>query len=266
MEQILISIVLGVIQGVTEFLPVSSDGHLELAKHLFGFEAGLLFTVLLHVGTLIAVLIVFRKKIFILLAALWRFVTRKQKDGDRLLMRLWLLLIIATAATVPVALLAGKANDYVNANPKLIGVCFLVTAAALILTAFLKGARDYDRIHPLKGLIIGAAQGLAVFSGVSRSGLTISSSMACGMKRENAGEYSFLLAIPAILGALVFELKDAPSLLVEVSLPALIAGILAAFGTGLLAIIILLKLIKTGKLWVFSLYLVPLGIVTMILL
>lgn len=264
-KEIGISIILGIVQGLTEFLPISSSGHLELGKHLFGFQADLLFTVLLHLGTLMAVFIAFRRKIGTMFAALWRLVTRKKKDGDRLLLRLWLMLVIGTAATIPIALLIGKLNFYVNAHPKLIGICFLLTAGVLILTVFFRSKRDLDQVHPLKALFIGAAQGVAVLSGVSRSGLTIATSLAAGIKREHAGEFAFLLSIPAILGALVLELKDASSLILEVSLPAVIVGIVAAFVTGLGAIFILLKLIKSGKLWAFSFYLVPVGILTLIL-
>jgi undecaprenyl-diphosphatase len=264
LKTILESVLLGVVQGLTEFLPISSDGHIELAKHLLGFQADLFFTILLHLGTLAAVFIAFRGKIAALLAALFRIVGRKQKEGDALLGRLWLLLLVSTAATVPVAVVFGKLNDVVNANPKLIGVCFLVTALALVLTVFFKPRRGYDRLGFPSALVIGALQGTAVLSGVSRSALTVSAGLGAGLDRESAAEYSFLLAIPAIIGAFVFDLRDAAQTIAEVSLPGVVAGVAAAFGAGLLAIFLLLKIIKAGRLWLFALYLVPLGVLTIV--
>jgi undecaprenyl-diphosphatase len=263
-KSIIDSVILGVIQGMTEFLPVSSSGHLELGKHLLGFEAPLLFTVLLHLGTLGAVFVAFRKKIGALLAALWRIVTRRRKEGDDALGRLWVLLLISTAATVPLVFVFSHLNDYVNAHPKLIGVCFLVTAVVLVLTIFFKAVPGRERPGIGGALAIGALQGVAVLSGVSRSGMTVSAGLAAGLDRERAAQYSFLLAIPAILGGFLWELKDAPRTLESVSVPGLAAGLVAAFLTGLAAIVLLVKLIKIGKLWLFAIYLVPLGVLTII--
>ncbi len=264
LKTILESVVLGVVQGLTEFLPISSDGHLELAKHLLGFQANLFFTILLHLGTLAAVILFFKAKIGALFAALFRIIGRKRKEGDALLGRLWLLLLVSTAATVPVAIVFGKINDVVNANPKLIGVCFLVTALALVLTVFFKPWRGYDRLGFPSALVIGALQGTAVLSGVSRSALSISAGLGAGLDRESAAEYSFLLAIPAIVGAFVFDLRDAAQTISEVSIAGVAAGVAAAFATGMLAIFLLMKVVKAGRLWLFALYLVPLGVLTII--
>ncbi len=255
---------LGFIQGLTEFLPVSSSGHLELVKHLLGYEAPLLFTILLHMGTLAAVFVAFRKKIGALLAALWRIITRRRQEGDDALGRLWLMLLISTAATVPLVFVFSKINDYVNVHPKLIGVCFLVTAAVLVATLLFKAVSGRERPSVGHALAIGALQGVAVLSGVSRSGLTVSAGLAAGLDRAHAAEYSFLLAIPAILGGFLWELKDAPRTLETVSVTGLAAGLIAAFLTGLAAIFLLVKLIKTGKLWLFAVYLAPLGVLTII--
>jgi undecaprenyl-diphosphatase len=255
---------LGLIQGLTEFLPVSSSGHLELAKHILGYEAPLLFTVLLHLGTLGAVFLAFRRKIGALLAALFRIIFRRKKEGDDELGRLWVLLLVSTAATVPLVIVFSMLNDYVNAHPKLIGVCFLITAAVLVATIFFKAVSGRDRPGIGGAVAIGALQGVAVLSGVSRSGMTVGAGLAAGLDRAKAAEYSFLLAIPAILGGFLWELKDAPRTLESVSVGGLIAGVVTAFLTGLAAILLLVKLIKIGKFWLFALYLAPLGVLTII--
>jgi undecaprenyl-diphosphatase len=258
------SILVGIVQGLTEFLPISSSGHIELAKRILGFEANLFFTVLLHVATLAAVVIAFHRRIGALFAALFRIIGRRQKEGDAVLGRLWLLLIVSTAVTVPVALVFGKVDEIVLAHPKLIGACFLFTAAVLVASAFFKASRGYDRLGFPAGAVIGAIQGVAVLTGVSRSGLTVSAGLASGLERGLAAEYSFLLAIPAILGAFLLDLKDAARTVAQVSWPGLAAAFAAAFGTGLLSIFLLMKLVKAGRLWLFAVYLVPVGVLTII--
>ena len=150
------------------------------------------------------------------------------------------------------------------AEPKLIGIAFLVTGALLVFTAFFKERKNYGKMNLLDSIVIGAAQGVGVLPGISRSGATIGAALGMGLDRAAAAEYSFLLSIPAILGAFLFDLKDASSLGVEISVPALIAGMVTAFLTGLLAIYFLLKLIKSGKFYLFSFYLVPLGVAVLL--
>lgn len=255
---------LGLVQGLTEFLPISSSGHLELGKLIFNFEADLFFTVLLHGGTLLAVFIAFRKQIWQLLKALGRLLTSRRQEGDEQWTRIWLMLFLGSLATIPPALLVHRLLDLFSSHPKVLGINFIITALILITAGFLKPQKDYMSFHPLKALGIGLAQGIAALPAISRSGLTIASSLALGLKREQAGEFSFLLAIPAILGSLLFELTDLPSLTLQISPLALITGIVAAFVSGFIAIVFLLKLIKSGSLWVFSLYLIPLGVIVLI--
>jgi len=255
---------LGLLQGLTEFLPISSSGHIELGKLLFNFEADLFFTVLLHAGTLLAVLLAFRHQIWQLLQALTRLVRGRRKEGDPVLARIWLLLLLGSIGTIPTALLMYKISDFFNDHPKALGINFIITALILIATSFVKSKKDYQSFQPIRALVIGLAQGVATLPAISRSGLTIASGLALGLKREEAGEFSFLLAIPAIGGALGFEFKDLPGLSLKLSPLSVITGFLAAFGSGLLAIIFLLKLIKSGRLWIFSLYLIPLGLAVII--
>jgi undecaprenyl-diphosphatase len=262
------SILLGIIQGITEFLPVSSSGHLAVASVIFGvrLEASVLYTVLLHVATLCAVVLVFRKRIGAIIVSLWRGVQRKAATEDKANLRLLLILILATAATVIIALVLYPVMKQVEATPKVISVLFVVTGIILLATCFFKEKTGYGKITYWQGLVTGVAQGIGVFPGISRSGITISTALAAGVERGFAGEVSFLLSIPAILGALVFELKDAGTLMVKVPLHIVGVGFLAAFVTGILSLVVLLKIIKSGKLFVFSFYLIPLGIVTFFLI
>jgi undecaprenyl-diphosphatase len=256
---------LGALQGVTEFLPVSSSGHLVISRTVLGLtEIPLLFDVLLHVSTLCVVLIVFRKKIGALLASLGRFIVRKSGDEDRTNLRIILVIIVAT---IPTALMGlGISFLDMETHPRVVSVLFIVTGAILVGAHFTKGEKGYVDIGVREGVLTGIAQGLGVFAGISRSGITISGALFAGIRRENAGEYSFLIAIPAIVGAFVFELKDAGELLATVSPGSLSVGVVSSFVVGLVSLLFLLRLVRQGKLFVFSFYLVPLGILSLILL
>ena len=261
------SVLLGIIQGLTEFLPVSSSGHLVFGELLLGIQktGSTLFIVLLHVATLFAVMIVFRKRLFDIVGSLLRFITRRSKPEDKENLRLFLILIVATAATVVIALLLYQVVKYVTGEPRIISLFFIGTGLILLATIFFKGKTEYKNLTFWHGLITGIAQGFGIFPGISRSGITISASLASGMKREQAGEYSFLLAIPAILGALVFEIKDADRLVENIPLHVMALGFLASFIVGILSLVVLLKIIKRGRLYIFSIYLIPLGIITFFL-
>ncbi len=261
------SIILGIIQGLTEFLPVSSSGHLALADVILGIHLAdsTLFNIFLHVATLCAVFIVFRKRIGAILISLWRFVTGKSGPEDRINQRLFAILAAATAATVVIALLLYKTVEYVTAAPRIISLLFIATGLILLSTLFFRGKTGYRELTFWQGLATGIAQGIGVFPGISRSGITISTALATGVERGHAGEFSFLLSIPAILGALVFEIKDAGSLIMDVPLHIIGLGFIAAFVVGIISLVVLLKLIQSGKLFVFSFYLIPLGIVTFFL-
>jgi undecaprenyl-diphosphatase len=256
---------LGALQGITEFLPVSSSGHLVVMRHFMGLvEIPILFDVLLHLSTLIVVLIVFRKPLISLLLSLGRFIARKNGEQDRENLKLVLIIVIATVPTVLLGL--GISVLEMETHPKMISALFMVTGAILIIAHFARGEKDYGKIGAKEGILTGIAQGLGVFPGISRSGITISASLLVGLKREKAGEYSFLIAIPAIIGAFVFELKDMNELMVSVNPVALITGILSSFIVGLVSLLFLLRLVRKGKLYFFSFYLIPLGIIGIILL
>ncbi|RPJ08902.1 MAG: undecaprenyl-diphosphate phosphatase [Spirochaetaceae bacterium] len=267
LNEIIQSLILGLIQGVTEFLPISSSGHLEVAKHLLGFtEANNFFTILLHGATLIAVFITFRRRIGGIIISLFRFVTGRKTEEDHVNLRLFLLVVVATAGTVALAYPMSMVSDIAVANPKLIGAFFIITAILLFISRFFKGTLDYRQFGFIRAFIVGIAQGLGIPPGISRSGITISAALGTGLDRERAGEFSFLLAIPAITGAIVFDLKDATALFDNVHPLSVVIGMAAAFVTGLVSIYFLLRLIKKSRLYFFSFYLLPAGILTIIFL
>jgi undecaprenyl-diphosphatase len=262
------SILFGCLQGISEFLPVSSSGHLVLLKHLFGLEdIPRLFDVLLHVATLFVVLVVFWREIGRLLAALGRFFLRRREAGDEAKLRLILAVITATLCTGIFGILLKDIGF--ESRPKIVAAFLLVTALILLAGRVLekRRSREPSRCPGIReGLITGIAQGIGVLPGISRSGITISAALCAGVGRGEAGEFSFLISIPAILGALVLSLKDSGSLVQSVPPPALAAGIASALLTGYIALRLLLRLIRGGRLYLFALYLIPAGILGLVFL
>ncbi|HCO48861.1 MAG TPA: undecaprenyl-diphosphatase [Spirochaetaceae bacterium] len=278
------ALLLGLIQGIAEFLPISSSGHLELFKNILGLtEVPLLFDVILHVATLFAVVAVLWKRIEAIFLALWRFLfgkkvpnvkgltkTQKKKDEEsRQNLAFVLPIIIATAVTGLIGILIEKVlleNFPGLRGTKLVAVNMLITAAILGLTAIIKpGERGPARIGKGRAAFIGLAQGIGVFSGISRSGITISAGLFAGLNRETAGEFSFLLSIPAILGAFVLTIKDAGSMMATVSYSQLALAFVAALVSGIASLKILIKIIKSGKIYWFAPYLVLIGILGLLL-
>lgn len=244
------AIILGLTQGLCEFLPVSSSGHLVLLQKIFGIEEGaMFFTVMLHVATLFAVVWVFRK-------TLWQMLKNPFSKYP-------LFIILATVPTVIITLLLGDlVEDSYSGN--LLGWGFLITALILSATgAFAHRRRKKLGLSEMgipQALAVGVAQGLALLPGISRSGMTIAGGLTVGLDRNFAAEFSFLMSIPAILGATVLQVKDvvvAGSLQIDV-LPVIV-GMAAAFVSGLFAIKWMLAIVKKGKLSWFALYTAALG-------
>lgn len=253
---VLQALLLGLLQGAAEFLPISSSGHLYLAEHFLGLqELPLLFDVWLHVATLLAVCLVFRAKIARLFGVLCRLIMRKQRPEDRFDAAMLGALLVATAITAAI----GFTVKDIDIGPQGISLGFLCTAALLLSARFLVKPRAKPLPWPLSGAITGLMQGIAVFPGISRSGSTISAAQFAGFSREEAGEYSFILAIPAILGGLLLSLKDAPTLASQTGAGMLALAFFAAFVSGLAALLFLLKTIKKGRLHLFAFYLIPAG-------
>lgn len=255
------SVALGILQGISEFIPISSSGHLVVARVVMGLELAdipLLYDVVLHIATLIVVIVFFRERILRMVGALARWVARRSTADDAVDLRLAWLVFLGTLVTVAVGLSIRRLD--LHLYPRVVAGAFLVTAILLVLAHFTRGHIDYDGLTLRHGVVVGFVQGLAVVPGISRSGSTIWAALASGISRERAGEYSFLLSIPAILGALVLELRHLGDLGAAVSPVVMAAGFVASLVFGFLSLSLLVMLIRGGKLWVFSIYLVPLGI------
>lgn len=259
------AMVLGAVQGATEFLPVSSSGHLVVGRELFGLaEIPVLFDVLLHVATLVAVIGVFHRRLWAFIVAIAHAIARRATATDRVYLRLIPLIIVTTVVTGVLGV--GMDALFEIRAPRTTAFLFLVTAAILVATSRLHGSRGLDGIRWIDAVVLGVGQGMGVLPGISRSGITISTGLALGLDRATAGEFSFILSIPAILGALVLTLGDASSLGSQVGVSAIVAGCLAATAVGVVSLLLLLRVVRSGRLGYFAIYLVPLGIVGLIVL
>ena len=245
---------LGLVQGLCEFLPVSSSGHLVLLQNIFGIEEGALFLdTMLHLATLFAVVWVFRK-------TLWQMLRRPFSKYP-------MYIVLATVPTVIIALLFQDTVEN-SFSGEFLGFGFLVTALVLSLTEWLSGRphknRGLGEMGPGQALFIGCAQGVALFPGISRSGMTIAGGLSMGLERGFAAEFAFLMSIPAILGATVLQVKDAvtaKSLSIEVF--PVIVGMVVAFFAGLFAIKWMLSIVRKGKLRYFAVYTAVLGLLVL---
>ncbi len=255
-------VALGVFQGVAEFLPISSSGHLLVLRNLL--ELGnipVLFDVLLHLATLFAILLVFRKKIAAIVISTGRFTIGKSDESDNKNLLMLPAVIIGTIFTAAIGLVIEPME--VESKPKLTFLFFIVTGFILLFLRFYKG-KGLSKGLIFSGLIAGIAQGFGILPGISRSGITITAARLSGMTREDAGELSFLIAIPAILGAVILDLGDSENLLSQVSPFVLTSSFLVSFFVGIVSLVWLLKLLKGGKLYYFSYYLIPLGIIGLV--
>jgi undecaprenyl-diphosphatase len=257
MDTVAQALVMGIVQGLTEFLPVSSSGHLIIVPFLFGwhdpFIDSLAFSVMLHIGTLLALLIYFWADWLRLvpagLAALRDRALRN--DPDRRLA--WLLL----AATVPAAIVGFLFNDVIESNVREVGLVALtlVVGGGILWLADRRGSRAKgvaDVSFPV-AFGIGVAQAIALVPGISRSGISISAARFAGLDRESAARFSFLMATPVTAGAAVFELRKLVTgeAGVAVSVEPLVVGMVAAFLSGMLAIGVLLRYVRTRSMNVF---------------
>jgi len=249
---------LGVLQGLTEFLPVSSSGHVSMGAFLWGVpDMPLSMVIVVHAGTLLATLLVVGRDVGQLTVRTAQGITKPAEylktDEGRIVAGV-------VVATIPTAIIGLSIKDLVEhwaRSPTFIACCFLVTAVVLWTTRR-SGGGDKTSLTLLAYTLIGLAQGIAVLPGISRSGMTIAAAMALGMKPGEAFRFSFLLSLPAVLGAVVLELRD-PTVLASLGSAALIAGTVAAvIGWGCL--LLLRRLVDGGRLYLFSFYLVPVGL------
>jgi len=265
------AIVLGVVQGLTEFLPVSSSGHLVLFSKLFSIqESSLVFEVMVHVGTLMAVLVVFRKEVTLLIESFFKLLRNpraakklvKEDPGSRLL----LAIIIGTLPAVVVALVLKDQIEQLFSSSLFVGFMLLVTGTILYVTDRHKvTAKGLERLSINDALVIGCSQAIAILPGISRSGTTIAVGLFRGLDRESAARFSFLLSIPAILGALVVSVDDLLAGSSVMDFGILAAGFVAAALTGYLAIHFLLDLARKGRLVWFAYYTWVVGALVIVL-
>jgi undecaprenyl-diphosphatase len=271
------SLVLGVVQGITEFLPVSSDGHLLLTQNLFAWLTGvaktgkenLFFDVILHLGTTAAILVHYRREIAECLRGLSAANDEPAAFRRSEIVRVGLLAAVATSPLIPLALFFKKMIEKTFEGFTFVGFGFLITAAVLVVTAWLKrrdGAKGPAEMTWLDALLIGVAQMFAPLPGVSRSGLTIATALALGLSRTWAVGFSLLIAVPAILGAAVWEMRhvELNSLSAD-RMSQAVAGTILAGVVGYFAITWLTRIVRSGRIWYFAVYLVVLGIVVLTL-
>lgn len=257
------ALLLGILQGATEFLPVSSSGHLVIFPHLLGWpEPGLAFDTLLHLGTLAAVVFYFRRELWQLAVAVWDSLRRRKLDTAEARLA-WFLVL----ATIPGALLGFLFEDQVEqlfGMPRTVAIFLLVTAALLALSELLsRRSRGLETLTWRDALIIGLAQAAAILPGLSRSGATIAAGLLLGYRREESTRFSFLLAIPIVLGGGLYQLlKLALAGFSGVGGLALV-GMLAAALVGYAAVSGLLALVRRHALWPFVAYCALLGVLVL---
>lgn len=245
------AVFLGFLQGLTEFLPVSSSGHLAIAQHfLHGFaQPGVLFDVLLHFATAGAVMVYFRRDCFLLATSPF------SKDPEAWLhRRLLKLLVIGSIPTAIIGLLFKDFFIGLFHNLTVVSIMLLVTGGLLFLSERLRrGHRTESKLSVWDALLVGTAQGGAIIPGISRSGATISVLLLKGVDGETAARFSFLLALPAILGAGIVSTGDLSEVTVT-ALPIYLTGMLVSFATGLLSIHWLLAVVRRRRLYAFGFY------------
>ncbi len=263
------AIIIGIIQGLTEFLPVSSSGHIVIAQYLFNVkESGVAFEVFVHFGSLFAVFYVFHKDILGLTAGLFSLPSRLMgsKGGEKsnIFQHLLLMLICSTITTAVIVIPFKGFFKSFYSRPVLIGLMLIVTGIILMVASKLKiGSKNIDRIRVFDSILVGACQGIAVIPGISRSGATVAGSLLRGMGKDTAFRFSFLLSIPAILGAVILEMRNVISAGInpELIIPY-IAGALSAALSGIFALKLFRKMLEKDKLIFFSVYCILAGIIS----
>lgn len=252
------AIILGLIQGLTEFLPVSSSGHLEIAKAIFGDnsvpEESLLFTVMVHFATALSTIIIFKKEIAEILSGLFQFKWNEQTVFS-------LKIIASMIPAVVVGLLFEEQLEALfSGNLLLVGLMLLVTATLLL---FADKAKNTDKDVSFKNaMVIGVSQAIAMLPGISRSGATISTSVLLGIDRTKSARFSFLMVVPLIFGKVAKDLLGGDLTMSSSQTIPLIAGFITAFVSGLLACKWMIALVKKSKLSYFSVYCIVVGVIS----
>ena len=260
---VLQALILGVIQGLTEWLPVSSSGHLVIAQDLLGLNSSqnLVFDLVVHMGTLLAVVAFFRIEIWRIIAAVLRWRTAKDPEHVRL-RKLGLLLIIGT---IPAAAAGALFKNQIEEafTVQLVGVALIVNAFILFVAWWLGSNGNKKQAGTADAVIIGLFQMVSIIPGISRSGSTIGGGMLRGLEKETAAVFAFLLSVPVLLGAFAFGMAELPKY--DATLETATVGFASAFVVGIVAIKYLLDAVKAGKLWVFGVYCLIVGATVVVL-
>ena len=267
------ALILGILQGLTEYLPVSSSGHLAIGQALFGLDDGasnLTFTVLLHVATVLSTLVILWKEIVWIFKDLF---TKQPWSSYQGLNGGTKYAINILISMIPVAIVGfffkDKVEEVFGSGLLIVGIMLLVTASLLAFSYFTK-PRQKETISPLHAFIIGIAQACAVMPGLSRSGSTIATGLLLGNKKEKLAQFSFLMVIPPILGEALLDVKDIfevgfSEAMSGISPVAAIVGFLAAFISGCFACKWMLNIVKKGKLIWFAVYCAIVGLLAIVL-
>lgn len=284
MKEILQALLLGIIQGVTEFLPISSSGHMSLFRHFTGMnpEGAGLFSAMLHIGTLVAIFIVFYKPIYELFveffACLKDVFSRKFSFRLKDMSATRRMLMMFIVSCIPLLLLLIPVGDGKNLmdvvgvfgsdnSIKAEGICFMFTGFLLLLGTYVsESTQRFKKISPFSAVLIGIAQFFAAcFPGISRSGSTVSAALCCRMSKKNAVRYSFILSIPAVLASGLVEFKDAMEGTEIIPVSSLLVGVIASAVVGVFAIKLLQILIKKNWFKYFGYYCLALGFIVTII-
>ena len=252
------AIILGIVQGLTEFLPVSSSGHIEIAKVLLGSsqEQSLLMTIVLHTATALSTIFVFREDIKEIIKGLLQFTWNKEFQFS-------LKIIISMIPATLIGLFFEDEIEFLFSGQILFVGCMLIVTGLLLFLAD-TAKNTNQNVTFFHALIIGFSQAIAILPGVSRSGATISTSVLLGIDREKAARFSFLMVVPLILGKMGKDIISGDTLIESATLTPLITGFTAAFITGLFACKWMIKLVKKSKLKYFSFYCFLVGAVSII--
>jgi undecaprenyl-diphosphatase len=247
------AIILGIVQGISEWLPISSKSHLIIIQQLFGLVQPAIFDLMLHIGSLIVVIFVFWKDI-------WKLIKGVFTGDKKSIKYVWYMIV----ASIPVAIIGFVFQKQIEAalsNMYILGFGFLFTALILFLSkfTFVRSVKSKS-LNVWNSLIIGISQVLSVLPGVSRSGTTISTGMIIGADKKEVAKFSFLIFIPAILGATLLEFKDIGMI---TNIPAMIIGMIFTMITGYIALKLLMNIIEKDKFWYFSIYCFILGIIVL---
>ncbi|MDA8901622.1 MAG: undecaprenyl-diphosphatase UppP [Flavobacteriales bacterium] len=259
--ELLEAIILGIIQGLTEFLPVSSSGHIELVKAMFDREDPFSdeMTIVLHFATALSTCVIFRKDILEIFQGLFQF-----KNNDQFKFSIKIILSMIPAAIVGLSF-ENEIKSLFNSNVLLVGLMLIVTGLLLLVAD--KATATKKKVSFGQAIIIGIAQAIAILPGISRSGATISTSVLLGIDREKAARFSFLMVVPLIFGKIAKDLLDLikePAVTDNVSYLPYVLGFAFAFVTGLIACTWMIKLVKSSKLYYFSIYCFIVGIAAII--